>query len=830
MADLSSLLNPAPSSESTPLDADGAEKTTSTSRASAAHLPPVNTDASSDHPSIKSPLDTLADAATATSSAPLPSSTNPNSSFSMSIPAYGVPNGLSSSRPTSSHITPPLPFDPSHPPAPTSPAFSPGLQQYHHPTSNEIRARRSSEAAEPSADSLPPLRQTLPDQHFSQARQSVERPVGKDSSTEVLPGIIAAAGLTDSASSHNQIDDAPVPPQIRQPSPGSSLAAQTSNLSPTQPEQAKVKTEITDTAPDLTSFSQPPVHRPESSAEPKQEPEPSVTPLAATDTLIRNSPAPTNDSNPDAMLKPPPASNRKRPAPKKGTATAVKPATKKRKVETVEKSVDKSSPRRGTPTSNQASKTAAPRNRKQESATPQRSSSVAHDDEDEDEDGVFCICRGPDNHTWMIACDGPCEDWFHGRCINMTEKEGDLIEKYYCPNCSEAGKGETLWKRMCRLEGCIQPARVNGEKKSKYCCDEHGCEFMKREALKEEELGKNIKSGSNNDTTGGTIIKKGRQTNNSFAGSVLVNEIDNPIQASHSSPHPGTKESEGAGAEESQLHQRGGALRSTELKALVNNVKDISEFRRLGNGLLETSDDPEPNDVKMEDAPPSSLYHTPKIPYTPTEIDVLQTLATKKDELRARKKMLDDRDIFLALAQKRRATVLGEITQKDSKIHEICGFDTRLVWSDEEFDIWRNSHEGAETMKKLELGSPTALDVPMELAPHLQEAKILINGDHGELANVNGDSASSADHPPAKLGEQQQHQQQQQQQRPAEGDEIGKGMCLKKRCGRHNNWYKLQHGEIAFAKDDVRQEMRQLGEEEKGVKDRAKIRWLEARD
>ncbi|KAL8801505.1 MAG: hypothetical protein Q9182_004408 [Xanthomendoza sp. 2 TL-2023] len=829
MADLSSLLNPAPSSEPTPLEVDGAEKTTSNGRKRSSHLPHVNTDAPNDHPSIKSPLDTLADAATATSSAPLLSSTNPNSSFSMSMSAYGLPNGPSSSRPTSSHITPPLPFDSSQAPAPTSPTFSPGLQQYHHPASNEIRARRSSEAAEPSSDSLPPLRQTLPDQHFSQTRQSVERPLGKDSSTEVLPGIIAAARLTDSGSSHNQIDDAPVPSHVRQPSPGPSLTAQTSNLPPIQPEQAKVKTEITDAAPDLTSFSQPPAHLPESSAEPKHEPEPSVTPVAAADTLIRNSPAPTNNSNPDAMLKPPLSSNRKRPAPKKGTATAVKPAAKKRKVETVEKSIDKSSPRKGTPTSNLASKIAAPRNRKQESATPQRSSSVAHDDDDDDEDGVFCICRGPDNHTWMIACDGPCEDWFHGRCINMTEKEGDLIEKYYCPNCSEAGKGETLWKRMCRLEGCIQPARINGEKKSKYCCDEHGCEFMKREALKEEQLCNRIKGGSKNDTTGGPIIKKGRQTNNSFADSVLANEIDNQTQAPSSSPHPGMGGDDGASAEESQLHQRGGALRSTELKALVDNVKDISEFRRLGNGPVETSDGPEPNDVKMEDAPSTSLYHTPKIPYNATELEVLQTFATKKDELRARKKMLDDRDLFLALAQKRRATVLGEITQKDSKIHEICGFDTRLVWSDEEFAIWRNSLEGAETMKKLELGSPTALEVPMELAPHLHEAKMLVNGDHGELANVNGVSASPANHPPAKAGE-QQPQQPQQQQRPAEGDELGKGMCLKKRCGRHNNWYKLQHEEIAFAKDEVRQEMRRLGEEEKGVKDRAKVRWLEARD
>lgn len=60
------------------------------------------------------------------------------------------------------------------------------------------------------------------------------------------------------------------------------------------------------------------------------------------------------------------------------------------------------------------------------------------EDEDEEyEEGaeVFCICRKPDNHTWMIACDGGCEDWFHGKCVNMKEDDGDLVDKYICTWC-----------------------------------------------------------------------------------------------------------------------------------------------------------------------------------------------------------------------------------------------------------------------------------------------------------------------------------------------------------------------------------------------------------
>lgn len=45
---------------------------------------------------------------------------------------------------------------------------------------------------------------------------------------------------------------------------------------------------------------------------------------------------------------------------------------------------------------------------------------------------VFCVCRKPDNHRWMIACDGGCNDWYHGDCVKVSEQEGRLIDKYIC--------------------------------------------------------------------------------------------------------------------------------------------------------------------------------------------------------------------------------------------------------------------------------------------------------------------------------------------------------------------------------------------------------------
>ncbi|KAL8994792.1 MAG: hypothetical protein Q9169_005328 [Polycauliona sp. 2 TL-2023] len=793
MADLLTLLNPAPSSAS---PGDNAKATEEESIANGKNksmtLPsPVETGSPSvrqRQPSLKSPLATLADAAT--SSGPLLSPTDPGSFANLNSYAHSAVQP--SSRPTSSRISPPLQ---SHAPAPTSPTFSPGLQQYHHPTSNEIRARRPSEAAENSTDSLPPLRRALPDQQqLPDITKAVEPLLQDDPPTRILPGITdAAAGLIDNHELQGPISDVPVGSQMRKPSLEPVVGASMPDLPDVPSQQAEVKTETTDMTPDLTSSLQLSTHLSHPPAETEQEGETTVIPRADT------AATPVKSYNQNTMLKPPPASSRKRPAPKKGTAS--KPATKKRKVDAVE-SIETSSPARGTPTSSRASKTPAPRNRKRDSATPQRSSSIANDDEDEDEDGVFCICRGPDNHTWMIACDGPCEDWFHGKCINMTEKEGDLIEKYYCPNCAEAGKGETLWKRMCRLEGCIRPARINGTRKSKYCCDEHGCEYMKREALKKVDETKPPKAVTS-DTTG-VIVKKGRQTNNSFADAALVNEDDVQPQAPEMSPQPVKKEGDAAQRQESEGRLRGGLLQPAELKALVSDVKDVSEFHKLGNGLPSPPKDAEPDDITMEDAP--SSYNS-QIPYNSTESAMLQTLTTRKDGLRARKKMLDDRDTFLVLVRERAKTVLDQLKKKEGNIKEMCGFDARLIWSDEEFEIWRNSTEGVSVFKDRKLGAPTVLSIPKEPSPHSHDPQAM-DHDGAEHLQLNGDDAPSN----------------------SDADEIGKGVCQKKRCERHKQWYKIQQQEIAFAKDEVRQDMRKQDDEEKGVRDRAKIRWLEAKD
>ena len=49
---------------------------------------------------------------------------------------------------------------------------------------------------------------------------------------------------------------------------------------------------------------------------------------------------------------------------------------------------------------------------------------------------LYCICRKPyDIPRFMIACDR-CDQWFHGECIGISEKEGEFIDLYFCDDCS----------------------------------------------------------------------------------------------------------------------------------------------------------------------------------------------------------------------------------------------------------------------------------------------------------------------------------------------------------------------------------------------------------
>ncbi len=47
---------------------------------------------------------------------------------------------------------------------------------------------------------------------------------------------------------------------------------------------------------------------------------------------------------------------------------------------------------------------------------------------------TFCLCNRPDDGSFMIQCDH-CKEWYHGRCVNLTDTDAGTIDTYTCPQC-----------------------------------------------------------------------------------------------------------------------------------------------------------------------------------------------------------------------------------------------------------------------------------------------------------------------------------------------------------------------------------------------------------
>lgn len=782
--------------------------------------------------SLESPLEALATAAT--SSVLIHSPTQPSGT---SFSSFGAPyQSHTSSRPTSSRMSPPLPLELSHPPEHSIGAYSPGLEKYHHTTSREVKVRRLSDNTNDASRTLPPLRSLVDEntQTGATPANGLVQDEVKESRhgeeviepTPVLPEVQQVNLKQETLHMLNtELTPSTQSPELPQPIPQSLPQSRPAkHLTETDPSEVEVKAESVEHPSELlqttvqhgevnpsTSAS---VQPSETAIEPalsqnmaELKADPSRQPSLSTETATQS-----------ASTNPKPATSRKRAAPKskvgkKGTASAVKPATKKRKIDTGNPNATPSLHRAGTPASSRASKTPAPRNRKQQSVTPVRSSSIgAMNDEEEDEEGregeegeegeeeddddedseLFCICRKPDDHTWMIACDGPCQDWFHGRCVGMDEKDGNLIDKYICPNCKSNGIGQTTWKPMCRLETCRDPARVSGSKPSKYCSDAHGQEYMRLHALKresEETRAASIPSSTQN--------RKRRRNN--YTDHYGNGEVEDNLDT----------------AEDANT-LRGGPLRAPELKSVVNGVKNIAEFRQLGEGVLSPprTVSPDDEDIKVEDG---NFPATSKsgISYSATEKQQLVEIAGKREVLETRKHMLDDRERFLVLVKSRAKRVLEELRQKEA-VKDICGFDARLAWSDAEFLAWRNSPEGQKALESRMLMAPSRINASTtdRLNPDPTSAEIAIGKSMPE--------AEPTDH-------YNPHAPKMAVDDEPDEEEVGRGVCQKRRCERHRAWWKLQQQDVAFEKGEVRLALGRLGVEEKGVRERAVVRCLEER-
>lgn len=380
--------------------------------------------------SLTSPLEALAIAAT--SSPPVLSPTHPVTAPLAQSTGHQRSYSGSSSRPSSSHISLPMPHALAHP----SPSFSPTFDS-HAPTNNQMSARKLSDIADGTSRQLPPLRNSLTDEMDTSttvrakdtSMTDAQDPISNDHLQHLPPLQDTLDRITDARPKPNHTPGEVITP-IKPETTRAILPDEASYRPTPMPAQLGGTSELSPTQIDSEASQPGMIMQREDSKQ-------SLPDRRKSDTQES---VPTNPQ--------PAAASKKRPAPKsdkkiekKGTASAIKkPTAKKRKLDPESTDGTPISRRSGTPASSRASKTPAPRNRKQGSATPMQSSppppstmDEPNDDEDNDEDSeLFCICRKPDDHTWMIACDGGCDDWFHGRCVAMNERDGNLIDKYIC--------------------------------------------------------------------------------------------------------------------------------------------------------------------------------------------------------------------------------------------------------------------------------------------------------------------------------------------------------------------------------------------------------------
>ena len=226
-------------------------------------------------------------------------------------------------------------------------------------------------------------------------------------------------------------------------------------------------------------------------------------------------------------------------------------------------------------------------------------------------------------------------------------------------------------------------------------------------------------------------------------------------------------------------HLRGGYLLPAEVKSLTNDINSIDQFKRLGGTITPPS--------SAEGLTADEKHGTKETPaFSSQETERLDAIARKKTQLSHQISALDDQEVFLMMVRSRAKSVLDELKRKEKSIKDICGFDKRLRWSSEDFDEWRFSESGKEALRTKNLTAPALDSVDAE----------------GDSKMADGTSEAA--------------------------EEVGRGVCQKKRCQQHNGWYKLHTQGLAFDRSDCRRAMQKLNVEEEGIRERATIRSLES--
>ena len=300
---------------------------------------------------------------------------------------------------------------------------------------------------------------------------------------------------------------------------------------------------------------------------------------------------------------------------------------------------------------------------------------VSSDDESND-GGEYCICRGPDDHRMMVCCEGGCEDWYHCSCVGIDEDDAkELLDRFICPKCKTEALF-TTWKRMCRyfnVANCRKAARVTDDPPSKYCSDEHRTLFWLHF--------KSLLRQDDEPSMGGAL-------NIYEAGSIL-------------------KQSKTA----DRLHDMGKKPKLPLKEGADSSETNLLCFPALANFL---------------DRPVGLDYVTAE------EQNELDSLKLQKQVIERRIQGYQNQQKLLIMINKR-ATLAALELKLDVK--DICGYDNRLAMNEAQFFKYSKTEEGKAALGSGVLGPRTAetkaigahIPYPSQVIPTAPEVSDTLN-------------------------------------------------------------------------------------------------------
>ncbi|TBU36508.1 hypothetical protein BD309DRAFT_1013470 [Dichomitus squalens] len=90
---------------------------------------------------------------------------------------------------------------------------------------------------------------------------------------------------------------------------------------------------------------------------------------------------------------------------------------------------------------------------------------------------IYCLCKKPDDGSPMIHCSS-CKDWYHFRCVELSETDAEEIQHYVCPSCHEKTGARTIissisvsWLSHCMIVPSVRTSsRISYHRKTSKDC------------------------------------------------------------------------------------------------------------------------------------------------------------------------------------------------------------------------------------------------------------------------------------------------------------------------------------------------------------------------